>query len=263
MNEPEYADFSDMQNPELPDEVPQDNIEHQKLDYFEEPQETQPQEEEVKPEPKAEKENPESFKYFQSLADKRYAELLAEKQKREQLEREIEQYKAQLSPKKEEPLTPPVPPRSDDPLEEIRYAKEYAEYINKVNEQRFNKVDAYFQQLEAERQARIQQEQLAQQRAWQVSQLTQAGLSPEEASQALVEFSKDAETPEQYFKDLAEFYRFRKGLTNPKASKVEQRAIRQGAIPPLGVMPSEVEPQKIDPSDEFFDDMKGFISKNF
>lgn len=267
----EYADFSDLEKQNLPDALPEieENApeeQHTPIDYFKE--ETPEKEtQEVKPEPETSKEpksDPNSFQYWQSQADKRDKELRAEREQREQLQREIEAIKGQLNPKKEpEVLVPPTPPRSDDPVEEIRYAREYAEYVAKANEQKFGKYDAYFQQLEAEKQQRVQQEQLAQQRAWQVSQLAQSGLSPEEANQALADFSRDAETPEQYFKDLAEFWKFRKGYKeNPKTSKIEQRANRQNGLPPLGTTPSEIESAS-DPNDQFFGDMQGFIKRNY
>lgn len=266
MAEQEYADFSDMQNKELPDEVEDIKTEqHLPIDYMEETPERETPE--VKPEPEPSKDpktDPSSFQYWQSQADKKERELRAEREQREQLQREIENIKTQLNPpKKEEPLAPPTPPRSDDPLEEIRYAKEYAQYVEKLNEQRFGKIDAYFQQQEAERQARAQQEQIAKQRAWQVSQLAQAGLSPEEANQALADFSKDADTPDQYFKDLADFWKFRKGYRdNPKLNKMDERKNRQGTLPPLGETPSEVESSS-NPNDEFFNDMQGFVKRNY
>lgn len=271
MAEQEYADFSDMQNAELPDTVDETPTEqHLPIDYMEETpakETSETETKEVKPEPEPSKDpktDPSSFQYWQSQADKRERELRAEREQREQLQREIENIKTQLNPKKEpESLTPPTPPRSDDPVEEIRYAREYAEYIAKVNEQRFGKIDTYFQQLEAEKQARTQQEQIAKQRAWQVSQLAQAGLSPEEANQALADFSQDADTPDKYFKDLADFWKFRKGIRdNPKLNKMDERKDRQGKIPPLGVTPSEVESSS-NPNDEFFNDMQGFVKRNY
>ena len=267
MAEQEYADFSDMQNPELPEEIEEQNVpdQHMPIGYEENVNAEEPpkkETEEVKPEKEtSEKENPDSYKYWQSQADKRDRELREERERREKLEREFEQIKSQINPpKKEEPLKPPQPPQSDDPLEAIEYTRKLAEYQNQLIEQRFKSIDGYFQQQEAERQARIQQEEMARQRAWQVSQLSQHGnLSPEEATQALAEFSKVADTPEQYFKDLAEFYKFRHG----KTSKPVKSSGNRQTLPPLGTTASETENQKIDENEAFFGDMQGFIKRNY
>jgi hypothetical protein len=256
-----------MGKPELPDTIEETNVPDQHLtfaqDLEEGKEEETPKEESQEDKPVKEtspKEDPSQNPYWQSKYDR---EVVAAKQEAEKLRQEIESIKSQLNPpKKDEPLVPPVPPRNDDPLEEIRYAREYAEYTNKVNEQRFGKMDAYFQTIETERQQQRQQAEIAQQRAWQVTQLAQAGLSPDEANQALADFSRDAETPDKYFKDLAEFWKFRNGQ-QPKTSKVEQRANRKSELPPLGVETSETETRKIDPNDEFYTDMQGFISKNY
>jgi hypothetical protein len=265
MAETEYADFSDMQNPELPDLVEEQksdsnlSIGYEENTRLEETPEKETQE--VKPEPEtSKKEDPSQNPYWQSKYDR---EVVAARQEAERLKQEIESIKGQLNPpKKDEPLVPPTPPRSDDPVEEIRYAREYAEYVNKVNEQRYGKMDAYFQTIEAERQAHKQQELIAQQRAWQVSQLAQSGLSPEEANQALADFSRDAETPDKYFKDLAEFWKFRNGQQS-KPSKIEQRANRKYELPPLGAETSELGTQQVDPNDAFYNDMQGFIKRNY
>jgi hypothetical protein len=268
----EYADFSDLQNQALPDSVPDEITEqgsteqHQPIDYFDENlKEPKEETQEVKPpEVKDEKENPDSYKYWQSQADKRDRELREEREKREKLEKEFETIKSQINPPpKEEPLVPPIPPRSDDPIEEIRYAREYAEYMNKVNEQRFSKYDAYFQQQEAERQQRLQKEQSEQQRAWMIGQLVQAGASPEEAPQILSKYAQAQQDPLTYFKDLVEFDRYRNGKPNPKSSAIEQRGVRQNAMPPLGVMPSEAETQKTNADDEFFGDMRQFVKRYY
>lgn len=265
--QPEYADFSDMMENKLPDEIPEQpkGVEHLSIGFEENTnlgELSEKETPEVIPEPetpKPAKEDPSQNPYWQSKYDR---EVVAAKQEADRLKKEIEDIKSRLNPvKQEEPLVPPVPPRSDDPIEEIRYAREYAEYTNKMNEQRFGKIDSYFQQVEQERLQHKQQEEIAKQRAWQVSQFIQAGLSPEEANQALVDFSQAADTPDKYFKDLAEFYRFKNGQ-QPK-SKVEQRANRKNELPPLSVETSESETQKVDPNDKFFTDMQGFITNNY
>lgn len=265
MAEQEYADFSDMQNPELPDIVEEQKSDGNLLIGYEENtrlEETPEKEtQEVKPEPEtSKKDDPSQNPYWQSKYDR---EVVAARQEAERLKQEIESIKGQLNPpKKDEPLIPPTPPRSDDPIEEIRYAREKAEYMEKLFNQQVQKTDAFFQTIESERQARQQQEQIAQQRAWQVSQLAQSGLSPEEANQALADFSRDAETPEKYFKDLAEFWKFRNGQ-QPKPSKIEQRANRKYELPPLGAETSELGTQQVDPNDAFYNDMQGFIKRNY
>jgi len=160
-------------------------------------------------------------------------------------------------------LLPPQPPRSDDPLERIQYAEELTKYNQKLIEQKFGTLDTYFQTIEAERQTRAKQEQEAQQKAWYVGQMTKTGLSPEEASQALAEFSKAADTPEQYFKDLADFWRFKNQKLDPRAQNMEKRVSRQGEIAPLGTIPSESEPQNVNPSDAFFNDIKQYEKRYF
>ena len=44
---------------------------------------------------------------------------------------------------------------------------------------------------------------------------------------------------------------------------MDKRATRQAGIAPLGVIPSETEPQNVNPSDAFFNDIKQYEKKYF
>ena len=266
----EYADFSDMGNIPLPDEIEETQVADQHLTFAqdineEESQEETQQQETDKVEPKAEtskdpKEDTSKDPYWQSKYDR---EVVTARQEAEKLRQEIDSIKGQLNPpKKEEPLVPPVPPRGDDPLEEIRYAREYSEYTDKKNEQRLDKMDARFQTIESERQAQKKQVQEDQQKAYYVGEFVKAGADPQEATQVLGRMSQAYDDPQSYFKALLEFDRFKNGQTS-KPSKVEQRANRKYEIPPLGVETSESGTQKVNPDDAFYQDMQGFIKGNY
>lgn len=264
MADEQEFNLEELDTPEQPAEI--EEIEHKdnfSIEYEETPKEVEPEKEEPKEEPKVDpKEDPTQNPYWQSKYDK---EVLATKQEAEKLRQELEQLKGQVNPpKQEEPLVRPQKPNSDDPLDMLKYSQELAEYQEKVMEQKFKSVDSYFQNIEAERQMRTQQEQAAQQKAWMVGQMTKAGLSPEEAGMALADFTKDADNPDQYFKDLADFWRHRKGQkTDPRAQNMEKRATRQQGLPPLGVATSENEPQNVNPDDAFFNSLKQMERKYF
>ena len=83
--------------------------------------------------------------------------------------------------------------------------------------------------------------------------------SPEEAQEAFLMYSKAQENPEDYYKDLGEFYRYKRGqFGSTKGDQMGKRATRQGEIPSLVNVTSETETQKKDPAKEFWTDMKQF-----
>jgi hypothetical protein len=268
MNLNELGEFEESVPQDLPEDL-ENQTEHKDnyaIQYEEqETPEVKPDEsEKVEPEKAEPKQDPSTYQYWQSQADKREKEAREAKERAEALQREIEQIKNQSTPVKEEPLVKPQAPTTDDPLDWITYNNKLMEYQEKLINQKFTSIDSYFQNLESERQTRAQQEQEAQQKAWYVGQMVRAGLNPDEASQALADFSKAADTPEQYFKDLAEFYRFKKGRhVDPKAQSMDKRVSRGQGIAPLGVIPSNTEPQNDDPSDAFFKDIKDLERKYF
>lgn len=265
MNLNELGEFEESVPQDLPEEL-ENQTEHKDNYAIEYDKQETP---EVKPESvkepeKAEpKQDPSTFQYWQSQADKREKEAREAKEKAEALQREIEKLKGQSTPVKEEPLVRPQKPNSDDPLDLLKYNQELAEYQEKMIEKKFSSIDSYFQSLEAERQNRIQREQEAQQKAWYIGQMVRAGLSPEEANRALAKFGKAADTPEEYFNQLAAFFRFTENQPDPKAQVMDKRASRQQGVAPLGVIASETEPQNDDPSDAFFRDIKQMEKKYF
>lgn len=264
MPEQEYADFSDMTEKALPNEepLPAGNLSVQYIETSE--GETQKEEpvKEVLP-----KEDPNSFQFWQSQADKREKELQETRRRdAEQLQamqREIEKLREQSTPKpKDEPLVKPQRPNSDDPLDLIKWQSEMFEYQEKLLQKQQEKFQSTEQVWQQEIQRRQQEEEYARQKAYHLSQLQRTGLSPEEANEAFIMYSKAQEDPEQYYKDLGEYYRFKRGqFGSPKGEQMGKRVARQGEVPSLVNVPSEAETQKKDPSDEFFGDMKNVINR--
>jgi len=274
MAEQDYVDFSDMGNTELPAEIedqgaPKENLsigfaENTDINQGETPpEETKEVEPEVETPPK---EDPSQNPYWQSKYDK---EVVTAKQEAEKLRQEIESIKGQLNPpKKEEPLTAPTPPRKNadtgqvDPIDEIQYARELSEYNRKLSEKEnaelkgeLNTIKGYFESIE-------QQKKQDQERAYYVGEFVKAGADPQEATQVLARMTQAYDNPQDYFKALLEFDRFKNG-NQSKPSKVEQRANRKFELPPLGAETSEDGTQKVDPDDKFYTDMQGFIKGNY
>ena len=263
----DYADFSDMMGSEIPDEIeetPEDN--QQSIDYFdnkETMEETEEETAEVETQPetpetnvKGETLSPDEERYWQHKFDTEAKPL---KERNELLTQEIEKIKAQLNPPvKEEVLVAPVPPDSDDPLDMMNYLKAKDDYNTKAMAKQFETQNKYFQQLETERQTRVQEQQANAMKSYQLGKLqTVGGLTPEESMRALDEYSKASENEDDYFKKLADFHRFNTGQpTKSKPTKPQQ-------TPPLAIQSGETQQKKVDEADEFFGDMNNFIKKNY
>lgn len=242
------------QEPQFDSGEGEDNQEVEEVEASEE--ETQ-ETEDVKPEPK---QDPSTYQYWQSQADKKERMLMEEMKKRELLEKEIEQIKAQLAPKEEkQPLVKPTPPQSDDPIEQLEYARKLAEYNEQLVQEKFSHLEKYYQELENERQARLAQEEQAKARTYFISEFVKAGLTPEEATLAFNDYAKASDDPSKYFSDLAEFWRFRQQKNNLKAKNVDKRISKQNNIPPLGVYSGEEdELNQNDTKDIFLKDLKRY-----
>ena len=270
----EYADFSDMGKPSLPTEIEENPMESQHIAISYEDEESlkgQPQTEPDVAEPVQEVED-KSAKYWQSQYDKRERELQELRNQQQQgtqqfqnLQREIVTLREQLTPKpKEEVLVKPSRPNTDDPNVILQWQTDMIEYQDKVYQKQQEQIQRTNQAWEQETQRRQQQEQYAQFKAFQLSQLQGTGLSPEEANEAFVMYSKAQDNPTDYYKDLGDFYRFKKGqYGTPKGDQMGNRINRQGQVPPLANAPSEAGVQKKNPSDEFFGDMKQFIKRYY
>jgi len=148
----EYADFSDMGKPSLPNEIEETPSESQHIAISYEDEESlkgQPQET-PKESPKEETPEEKSFKYWQSQYDKKERELQELRNQQQQyskgyqdLQREIAQMREQLTPKpKEEVLVKPQRPNSDDPLDLIKWQSDMLEYQEKL----YQKQNEQFQQ---------------------------------------------------------------------------------------------------------------------
>lgn len=273
----EYADFSDMGKTSLPDTIEEIPMENQNLaiSYTDEEslkqggQSQEPPKEELTQEEK-------SAAYWQSKHDKDLAqkdrELQELKNQQQQyskgyqdLQREIQQLRGELTPKpKEEILVKPQRPNSDDPLDLIKWQSEMFDYNDKLNAKRESEYRRLEQQLLETENRRVQQERYAQEKAYHIGQLQSTGLSLEEAQEAFVMYAKAQEEPQNYYKDLGDYYRFKKGQYNsPKGDKMSQRVTRQGEVPSLANVTSETETQKKDEAGEFFGDLKKFEKRYY
>jgi len=286
MPEQEYADFGDMEESPIPDTVDEVNSEDnhlavQQAEPSDEGQVQTPEEDlshlvnpdgSIKSEATDEQmeklgvDNPKSYRYFQSQLHKTQSKPQSNEEL-QALQREIAELRGQLTPKPtpEQPLVKPQKPSSDDPLDLIKWQSEMFEYQEKLLEkqqQQFQQVSETWQQAEQRRQ---QEELYAQQKAYHISQLTEKGGIPlDEANEAFAMYSKAQRDPDSYYRDLADFYRFKKGqYATPKSRNMDNRATRQGQVPSLANVPSKTETQKLSPDDEFFGDMNNFINKNY
>ena len=277
MPEKEYADFSDLQNQELPDENPPEQ-QNMPFQYLEESEEDKPQESEedlshlqnedgsIKSEATDEQmqklgvDNPKSYRYFQSEKDKiakKYNEDLGQIQNQfketiESLKGEIASMREQSTPKQEQPLTAPQRPSSDDPMDQMKYMNDMIEYQNKVIEkqgQMINGVNETFAQQQAQ-----------QQRNAVVTAFTKAGSTPQRANDIITKLTElQSSNPDGYAKfivDAANAFLF----DNPNPP---QRKTQTGQVQPLAGVPSESESPKRDEAEVFFGDMNNFIKRHY
>ena len=258
----QYADFSDMGGKELPDEVelPGDETQSVSIDYMEEPQEetveTETQEETSEINQKGEELTPEKESYWQHKYD---TEAKALKEQNELLKQEIGEIKTQLNPPpKEEMLVEPVAPETDDPNDWVDYLKAKVVYDNKSHQKEMGEMKGVVSQFQTAMATQAQTEQANQVKVHQLGKLQTAGrLTPEEAVDCLKTFTNPKENEDEYFKELADYYKFKKGAsTTPKTTAKKTYS-------PLATQAGAVDSQKRDGADEFFGDMGNYIKENY
>ena len=271
----EYADFSDMGKNQLPNEIEETPMGDQNIaiDYGTEESlkgeapEGQPQKEN---QGTPEKENPDSMKYWQSQHDKKEAELQQLRSQYQQdtqrytdLQREIQNLREGLNPKpKEEVLTEPQKPNTDYPNEILKWQSDYLMYQNKLIQKQNQQFQQMSQGWEQEMNRRHQEEEYVRTKTFYVGEFIKQGMSPDEANEAFVMFSKAQQDPDNYMKNLTNFFRFQRGQGNTQKSvDMGNRVARQGEVPPLVNATSETETQKKDPAQAFWQDMKQFEKK--
>lgn len=172
--------------------------------------------------------DPKSFRFWNSKYDKEVSPL---KSQVEVLNQKLQEYESKLSkvsefenvinafknpPKPQEPLVEPQPPSTDDPIEQMEYLKKVANYNKKVVEMQRDEFNKFRGEIEKERQATIEAQKQAQYKAYVAGKLqTVGGLKPEEALEAINVYSKAQANEDEYYKDLSEFfiYKKNKGLT--------------------------------------------------
>ena len=194
---------------------------------------------------------PTQFEYWQSQADINAKDLRAEREETQRLRQEIADSKQEPQPK-EETLTSPVKPNSDDPIDIQAYQGKKIEYQDKI-------IQDLAQGIQQEKQLREQAETQAQNKAYTLGQLQKSGLNPDDANGALEYYSQAQKTPDEYYKELANFYLFVKGKKSTvRTEQIDNRLDRQKATLPLGVVPAESETPKVDESTAFFQDVNNF-----
>lgn len=192
-----------------------------------------------------------SAEHFQSLNAQTENSLKAEREETERLRQEIADSKQPIQPK-EEVLTQPVKPNSDDPIDIQTYQGKKLEYQDQM-------IQNLTQGIQQEKQLREQAETQAQNKAYTLGQLQKSGLNPDDANGALEYYSQAQKTPEEYYKELANFYLFVKGKKSTvRTEQIDNRLDRQKATLPLGVVPAESETPKADDSTAFFQDVNNF-----
>lgn len=258
----QYANFDDMGNTELPDEVdieetPAKN--HQSIEYFEDtPEETTEVEtpaETPETNTKGEELTPDQESYWQHKFDTETKPL---KEQNELLRQEIDGIKTQLNPPaKEEPLVDPVTPTTDDPNEWVEYLKLKSVYDAKSHQKEMGEMKGVVEQFQNVLTSQAETEKANQLKTYNLGKLqTVGGLTPEESVDAVGLFSNPNQTEEEYFKYIADYYKFRKGKsapikpTSPKTPK------------PLATQSGETE-VKVDGDDQFASDMNTFIQKKY
>ena len=262
--ETQYADFSDMQGTEIPDEVefPQPDV---SVQYIEDsPEETQEETAEAEaPQEtsevnrKGEPLSPDQERYWQHKFDTEAKPL---REQNELLKQEIETIKTQLNPPKEaEKLVEPIKPATDDPNDMLDYLNAKDAYNSKLLAQKFDSQEKYFQQIEQERQQRAQAEEANQLKSYQLGKLQTVGrLTPEEAVDAITMFSNPAQSEDEYYGYIADFYKHRRGISaSPRTTNVKKTPA------PLATQAGEAKGQKVEDGDQFFGDMNNYIKENY
>lgn len=193
---------------------------------------------------------PTQFEYWQSQADKANTALESERVETQRLRQEITDSKPQEP--RPEVLTSPVKPNSDDPIDIQSYQGKKLEYQDQM-------IQNLVQGIQQEKQLREQAETQAQNKAYTLGQLQKSGLNPDDANGALEYYSQAQKTPEEYYKELANFYLFVKGKKSTvRTEQIDNRSNRQKATLPLGVVPAESEIPKVDDSTAFFQDINNY-----
>ncbi len=179
--------------------------------------------------------DPKSFRYWNSKYDKEVSPL---KSQVETLNQKLQEYSAKLEKvsefenvieaiknpvKKPEPLVEPNPPSSDDPLEQIDYLKKLSTYNKKIVDMQRDEFNQFKGSIEKERQAQLESQKAAQYKAYVAGKLQSVGgLKPEEALEAINIYSKAQSNEDEYFKDLSEFFKYKKNKGLTTKTKTEQ-----------------------------------------
>lgn len=196
------------------------------------------------------------FEYWQSQSDTKDGEL---KVLREQIaQREIA---PQLTPEITEPLVAPVKPQTefvDDVQTWANYYEKKDEYRDKLVEENTQGLKTIEQKAEDVEKTRLQGVEAANLKAYNLGELSkQPGYDLEKATRALTWFSRQRESPEEFFKEMAGYYNYIENQTPVnRANQIQQRVDRQNEISPLGVQTSQAETQKVADNEEFFDDVQ-------
>ncbi len=256
-----YADFSDMGNTEIPDEIeetPADN--NLAIDYIEEtPEETvetETPEETPETNVKGEVLTPEQETYWQHKFDTEAKPL---KEQNELLRQELASIKTQLNPpKEEEVLVEPVVPTTDDPNDMIDYLAKKGIYDNKLHQKEMGEMKGVVEQFQNVMTTQAEAEKANQQKSYQLGKLQTVGkLTPEESVDAINMFSNPSQTEEEYFGYIADYYKFRKGKSTPSKIVIPKTSA------PLATVAGETQEAKANDDDQFFGDMKEQIKKHY
>lgn len=262
--ETQYADFSDMQGTEIPDEVefPQPDI---SVQYIEDPPE-ETQEETAEAEApqetsevnrKGEPLSPDQERYWQHKFDTEAKPL---REQNELLKQEIETIKTQLNPPpKEEVLVEPVAPTTDDPNDLLDYLKAKVVYDNKVHQKEMGEMKGVVSQFQTAMATQAQTDEANQLKSYQLGKLQTVGrLTPEEAVDAITMFSNPAQSEDEYYGYIADFYKHRRGISaSPRTTNVKKTPA------PLATQAGEAKGQKVEDGDQFYGDMNNYIKENY
>lgn len=178
--------------------------------------------------------DPKSFRYWNSKYDKEVSPL---KSQVEMLNQKLQAYESKFEkvsefenviktlnqPKPPEPIVEPQPPSTDDPIEQMEYLKKVANYNKKIVEMQRDEFNKFRGEIEKERQAQIEAQKQAQYKAYVAGKLqTVGGLKPEEALEAINIYSKAQANEDEYYKDLSEFFKYKKNKGLTQKTKTEQ-----------------------------------------
>lgn len=193
------------------------------------------------------KEDPSRFEYWQS-------KFTQEQNARKELETKFQSLAEKLETPKApepEPLTPPVKPNSDDPLDKIEYLEKLAEYNQAILDKT---TKSFEQQQEAQRKSQEQ----AQFKAYMLGEYQKSGADEKLSAEAFNFFSSEDSLNPQTQIEIYTAWKNNRAPQNPKVNQMKSQKVKQNIPLPPGVSGGQSDAPK---PEDFGEDLLNFTQQ--